>query len=105
MCERQWVSAALEGSVQSISLAAASASGDEVLARIDELTQQNRATDADECVQLNPAANLTNPRAEAALSAGLCSRPSLGYPGDKYEMGLEGVEQIEVIAAQLACTS
>ena len=30
------------------------------------------------------------------------SRPSLGYPGDKYEMGLEGVARVEVIAAELA---
>ena len=29
-------------------------------------------------------------------------RPSLGYPGDKYEMGLEAIEQIEIIAAELA---
>ena len=43
-----------------------------------------------------------NPRAEAALSAGLGTRPSLGYPGDKYEMGLEAIERIEVIAAELA---
>jgi len=104
MRQRHWVSAVLKGYVQSISSAAASASGDEVLARIDELTEQKRATYADECVQLKPAANLMNPRAEAALSSGLGSRPSLGYPGDKYEMGLEAVEQIEVIAAQLACT-
>jgi glycine hydroxymethyltransferase len=43
-----------------------------------------------------------NPRAEALLSSGLGSRPSLGYPGDKYEMGLEAIEEIEVIAAELA---
>src|SRR3546814_18749436 len=43
-----------------------------------------------------------NPRAEAVLAAGLGSRPSLGYPGDKYEMGLEAIEEIEVIAAELA---
>ncbi len=43
-----------------------------------------------------------NPRAEALLASGLGSRPSLGYPGDKYEMGLEAIERIEVIAAELA---
>jgi glycine hydroxymethyltransferase len=43
-----------------------------------------------------------NPKAEAALAGGLGSRPSLGYPGDKYEMGLEAIERIEVIAAELA---
>jgi glycine hydroxymethyltransferase len=42
-----------------------------------------------------------NPRAEAMLSANLGSRPSLGYPGEKYEMGLEAIEQIEIIAAEL----
>lgn len=52
-------------------------------------------------LNLNPATNVMNPRAEAMLSAGLGSRPSLGYPGEKYEMGLEAIEQIEVIAAEL----
>lgn len=42
-----------------------------------------------------------NPKAEALLSSGIGSRPSLGYPGDKYEMGLEAIEEIEVISAQL----
>jgi glycine hydroxymethyltransferase len=36
------------------------------------------------------------------LAAKLGSRPSLGYPGDKYETGLEAIEQIEIIAAELA---
>ena len=31
----------------------------------------------------------------------LGSRPSLGYPGDKYEMGLEAIEEIEVVASSL----
>jgi glycine hydroxymethyltransferase len=53
------------------------------------------------CFNLNPATNVMNPRAEAALAAGLGSRPSLGYPGDKYEMGLEAIEEIEVIASEL----
>lgn len=36
------------------------------------------------------------------MSRGIGNRPSLGYPGDKYEMGLEAIEEIEVIAAELA---
>ena len=43
-----------------------------------------------------------NPRAEALLASGLGSRPSLGYPGGKYETGLEAIEEIEVICAELA---
>ena len=36
------------------------------------------------------------------MASGLGSRASLGYPGDKYETGLEAIERIEVIAAELA---
>ncbi len=57
----------------------------------------------DECVNLNPAGNVMNPRAEAVLSQGLSSHPSLGHAGAKYETGLEAVEEIEVLAADLAC--
>lgn len=70
--------------------------------RIDALIQENRSIHDDECVNLNPASNVMNPRAEAAMAAGLGTRASLGEPGDKYEMGLEAIEQIEVIAADLA---
>jgi glycine hydroxymethyltransferase len=70
--------------------------------RLASLIERNREIHEIECVNLNPAANVMNPRAEAMLSANLGSRPSLGYPGEKYEMGLEAVEEIEVIAAELA---
>ncbi len=102
MRERKWVPSAQEQYVQSIAAKIGTAGPEDVLALVEELTNLN-TTIYDDCVQLNPAANVMNPRAEAALAAGLGSRPSLGYPGDKYEMGLEAVEQIEVIAAQLAC--
>ena len=42
-----------------------------------------------------------NPKAEALLAAGLGSRASLGWPGDKYEMGMEHAERIEVVAEAL----
>ncbi len=52
-------------------------------------------------LQLKFATNVMNPRAEALLSSGIGSRPSLGYRGDKYEMGLEAIEEIEAISAEL----
>ncbi|MEP7201253.1 MAG: aminotransferase class I/II-fold pyridoxal phosphate-dependent enzyme [Ilumatobacteraceae bacterium] len=70
---------------------------------VESLIRRNREIHEVECINLNPATNVMNPRAEAALSAGLGSRPSLGYAGAKYEMGLEAIEEIEVIAADLAC--
>ena len=63
--------------------------------------EENRAIHERDCFNLNPATNAINPKAEALLASGVGSRPSLGYPGDKYEMGLEGVEKIEVLAAEL----
>ena len=41
------------------------------------------------------------PKQKQCLQQDLGSRPSLGYPGDKYEMGLEAIEEIEVICAEL----
>ena len=102
LSSRPWVPAAAEEHVQAIAANAASASADELDARIHELIGENRSIHEAECLNLNPATNVMNPRAEAALSAGLGSRPSLGYPGEKYEMGLEAIEQIEVITAELA---
>ena len=97
---RPWVST--EAYIQSLAVAATRPSKD-VNARIDHLISRNSAIHDFECFNLNPATNVMNPRAEAALARGLSSRPSLGYPGDKYEMGLEAIEEIEVIAAELAC--
>ena len=98
---RDWVPATSETLVQGIAGKTASARSADVLARIEHLAEQNRVIHEQECFNLNPATNVMNPKAEALLSSGIGSRPSLGYPGDKYEMGLEAIEEIEVIAAQL----
>ena len=99
---RDWVPADCEALVRRISDATAADGADAVAARIDTLIARNRDIHDHECFNLNPATNVMNPRAEAALASGLGARPSLGYPGAKYEMGLEAIEEIEVIAAELA---
>lgn len=102
LARRAWVPAACETRVQEIAATTAATSADTVDARIEALIRRNLQIHDADCFNLNPATNVMNPRAEAALSRGLGSRPSLGYPGDKYEMGLEAIEEIEVIAAALA---
>lgn len=102
LADRPWVPAAAEDRVRTVAAAAAGSTPAEVLAEIARLTAENRRIHDQECVNLNPATNVMNPAAEALQSAGLGSRPSLGYPGEKYEMGLEAIEQIEVLAAELA---
>jgi glycine hydroxymethyltransferase len=98
---RPWVPEEPERRVRTVAEAAAAATPAALLTELDRLVAENRQIHDVECVNLNPATNILNPRAEAMLSAKLGSRPSLGYPGDKYEMGLEAIEQIEVIAAEL----
>jgi glycine hydroxymethyltransferase len=70
--------------------------------RLHGLVERNRQIHDQDCINLNPATNTMNPRAEAVLAAGLTTRPSLGHAGEKYEVGLEAIEEIEVIAAEAA---
>ncbi|MFN3724450.1 MAG: serine hydroxymethyltransferase [Paracoccaceae bacterium] len=99
LAPRPWVPT--EPHIQTLATHAAAPSA-QVNARIEALITRNQQIHDQDCFNLNPATNIMNPRAEAALSRGLGSRPSLGYPGEKYEMGLEAIEEIEVIAAELA---
>ena len=99
---RTWVPAACEDHVQTLAHGTAALDADGVAGELDRLVADNRRIHDVEGINLNPATNVMNPRAEALMAAGLGSRPSLGYPGDKYEMGLEAIERIEVMAAELA---
>jgi len=102
LAARPWVPQPSEDRVRTVSEALAGLDATDALAELDRLVAENHRIHDVEAINLNPATNLMNPRAEAMLSAGLGSRPSLGYPGDKYEMGLEAIEQLEIIAAELA---
>ena len=99
---RNWVPSETEKFVMKVAGEAAQRDADAQEAEIDRLIAWNHDIHDRDCINLNPATNVMNPKAEAALASGIGSRPSLGYPGDKYEMGLEAIERIEVIAAELA---
>ena len=101
LVQRKWVPGQSEALVQDIATRTAAEPSARILERINQLAEENRVIHEEECFNLNPATNVMNPKAEALLASGIGSRPSLGYPGDKYEMGLEAIEEIEVIAAEL----
>lgn len=101
LARRSWVPSFCEELVQKLSHKTAAMPSDDIAKRIVDLITENKRIHESECFNLNPATNVMNPRAEALLASGIGSRPSLGYPGDKYEMGLEAIEEIEVIAAEL----
>ncbi len=100
---RPWLPSAAADRIDEIAAGARTMTSAQVADRIDALALENRRIHERDCFNLNPATNVMNPRAEALLASGMGSRPSLGYPGDKYEMGLEAIEEIEVIASELAC--
>ncbi|CUH63174.1 serine hydroxymethyltransferase [Thalassovita autumnalis] len=102
LAKRDWVPAPCETRVQEISTAVRGTGSAALAARVEALASQNKEIHERDCFNLNPDTHVMNPRAEALLASGLGTRPSLGYPGDKYEMGLEAIEEIEVIAAALA---
>lgn len=99
---RDWVPAEQEDYVSGLARQSRDSTSAELIGWLDALVEENRQIHDRDCINLNPATNVMNPAAEALLSSGLGARPSLGYPGDKYEMGLEAIEKIEVIAAELA---
>ncbi|RQZ12442.1 aminotransferase class I/II-fold pyridoxal phosphate-dependent enzyme [Burkholderia sp. Bp9031] len=98
---RPWVPRDPENYIQSLVRRFASQDPDQNERDLLAFVEENRVIHERDCFNLNPATNAINPKAEALLAAGVGSRPSLGYPGDKYEMGLEGVEKIEVLCAEL----
>ena len=98
---RKWVPEASENLVQDLAQKVSGSSSKELLKRLTFLADLNKKIHEKDCFNLNPATNVMNPKAEAFLSSGIGSRPSLGYPGDKYEMGLEAIEEIEVVASSL----
>lgn len=99
---RNWVPDHCERFIRQLAARTRAQSPADAAARVEALAGLNRQIHERDCFNLNPATNVMNPRAEALLASGIGSRPSLGYPGDKYEMGLEAIEEIEVIAAELA---
>lgn len=101
LVERPWVPQASEHYVQELARRFARQSPQQNAADLLAFVDENRQIHERDCINLNPGTNVMNPQAEALLAMGV-GRPSLGYPGEKYEMGLEGVEKIEVLAAELA---
>ncbi|HEB96321.1 MAG TPA: aminotransferase class I/II-fold pyridoxal phosphate-dependent enzyme [Sedimenticola thiotaurini] len=98
---RPWLPGHCDSFARRIASETADSDTPAITRHIHRLIERNRSIHEQECFNLDPAANVMNPRAEALLASGLGSRPSLGYPGDKYETGLEAIEEIEVIAAEL----
>jgi glycine hydroxymethyltransferase len=98
-----WATPASQELITRIASQVDTKAGADVQTWIEDLAQENHRLHDIEGINLNPATNILNPRAEKLLSSGMGSRASLGHPGDKYETGLGAIEQIEIITQELAC--
>ena len=98
---KSWLPEQSGSLINKVSTRTSNQDANEISDIINNLVERNREIHEQECFNINPATNVMNPKAEHLLSCGLGSRASLGYPGDKYEMGLEAIEEIEIIAAEL----
>src|SRR5258705_13303480 len=72
LADRPWVPPSTADRVRTVSAVADRAAPD-VLAEIDRLVEDNHRIHDVECLNLNPATNVMNPRAQRLLSAGLAS--------------------------------
>jgi glycine hydroxymethyltransferase len=53
----------------------------------------------EDCLQLYAGTNVPSPLVTALHEAALAGQPSMGYPGAKYQAGLEPIDVVEVTAA------
>ena len=100
---QSWATPASQELITRIAAQVDTKAGADVQKWIEDLAQENHRLHDIEAINLNPATNVLNPRAEKLLASGMSSRASLGHPGDKYETGLGAIEQIEIITQELAC--
>lgn len=100
---QQWATPASQELITRIASQVDAKGAADVQKWIEDLAKENHQLHDVQAINLNPATNILNPRAEKMLASGMSSRASLGHPGDKYETGLGAIEQIEIITQELAC--
>jgi glycine hydroxymethyltransferase len=98
---REWVPAHLEQAIQEKAAHYRALTSAQLEAEVETLLAQHEQFMDRDCLSLYAGTNIMNPRAARLLAAGVGSRPSLGYPGDKYETGLRYAEQLEIMVVEL----
>lgn len=98
---RPWVPAELESAIAAQAEGYAALDADAIEGAVHRLLDDHARYMDHACLSLYAGTNIMNPRALRLLASSVGSRPSLGYPGAKYEMGMQHAERLEVIAAAL----
>ena len=102
---RFWVPEDLEAAIERRAAHYRALGSDAIECEVHDLLAHHEQFMDRECLSLYAGTNVLNPRAAQLMASSVGSRPSLGYPGAKYEMGMQHAEQLEIIAAELlTCT-
>src|SRR3954470_13830075 len=94
-----WASAAARARLAAVERALP-ADPEAALRAAAEAARAHAARLEDECLLLYAGTNVPSPLVASLHATALAAQPSMGYPGDKYQAGLEPFDVIEVTAAE-----
>ena len=98
---RQWVPEDVEHFIQQHVSQYQEMSFDELESKAFALVNAHEQLMDQQSVVLYAGTNVINPKAAKMLSSSIGSRASLGYPGAKYNKGMEHADQLEIMLMSL----
>jgi glycine hydroxymethyltransferase len=98
---RPWLPTALDAQIEHDVARYAAMTADDIEHTLFDLIEKQCAHIDRDCINLYAGTNIPGPTMTAALTSTIGSRPSLGTPGDKYNMGMAHGEQIEIMLTAL----
>jgi glycine hydroxymethyltransferase len=101
MPHRPWLPTALDAQIERDAARYSAMSADDIDHTLLALLDEHSAYVDNQCINLYAGTNVPSPKVLKALGSSIGSRPSLGYPGDKYNMGMAQGEQIEIMLSAL----
>ncbi|MBB5802469.1 glycine hydroxymethyltransferase [Saccharothrix ecbatanensis] len=75
-----------------------------VASTVRKALEAHRAQVDDDGIVLYAGTNVVSPAAAAAVSHSVSSRPSMGWPGEKYQVGLDHLDTLEVLTPMLVAS-
>ncbi len=98
---RPWVPEAVESFIQQHAETYQKMSFDDLESKAFELIDAHVTLMDQQSIVLYAGTNVINPKAARMLSSSIGSRSSLGYPGAKYNKGMEHADQLEIMLMTL----
>ena len=98
---RKWVPEEAESFIQQHAARYQSMSFDELESKAFSLIEAHEKLMDQQSIVLYAGTNVINPKAAKMLSSSIVNRASLGYPGAKYNKGMEHADQLEIMLMSL----